>query len=425
MILLTHPTGNANVRQSLQALCDEGLLAEFWTCVAWDDKSPISRLLPPSIRQELERRSFNLPQLLEVHRLPFREVVRLLLTRINMGRRYTQHENAPFSIDSVYRTLDKRVAKRLDKVPQIKAAYTGEDGAYYTFRRAKELKLACVYDLPAVYWRARHQIYMEEREREPEWASSLSGLHDSPEKLERKDQELRMADLILVASSFTRSSLSVLPDGFKGQVHLVPYGSTSPISDSHLLDAVKSYNGGKRRLRVLFVGGLGQNKGLSYLLKAIKPIRQFVELTLIGRPVDPNIAPLAQALKEHRWLSSLPNHEVLQEMRRHDVLVLPSLNEGFGLVILEAMGQGTPVITTPNTGGPDVISDGEDGFIVPIRAEEAITERLTDLLSASPNYLKDLRFASLSKARLFTWAKYRKGVADALSDLIGSETSSG
>jgi glycosyltransferase involved in cell wall biosynthesis len=48
-------------------------------------------------------------------------------------------------------------------------------------------------------------------------------------------------------------------------------------------------------------------------------------------------------------------HEVLREMQRHDVLVFPSLFEGFGLVIVEAMSQGLPVITTSHTAGPDII----------------------------------------------------------------------
>ena len=50
-------------------------------------------------------------------------------------------------------------------------------------------------------------------------------------------------------------------------------------------------------------------------------------------------------------------------MKEHDVLIFPSLFEGFGLVITEAMAQGTPVITTDRTAGPDVISDNENGCL--------------------------------------------------------------
>ena len=61
----------------------------------------------------------------------------------------------------------------------------------------------------------------------------------------------------------------------------------------------------------------------------------------------------------------------------HDVFVFPSLFEGFGLVLLEAMAMGLPMITTAHTAGPDLLEDGKEGFIVPIRSAEAIAEKLT------------------------------------------------
>ncbi len=121
-------------------------------------------------------------------------------------------------------------------------------------------------------------------------------------------------------------------------------------------------------------------KGLSYLLKAIKSLQGGVELTLLGRKVVDGCAPLESAIRTHRWLPTLSHGAVLREMHEHDVLVLPSLFEGFGLVILEAMAQGTSVITTDHTAGSDVIENGSDGFIVPIRSAEAIAEKL-DLLA--------------------------------------------
>ena len=73
----------------------------------------------------------------------------------------------------------------------------------------------------------------------------------------------------------------------------------------------------------------------------------------------------------------------------HDVLVSPSLFEGFSLVILEAMSQGLPAITTPNSGGSDVIADGVDGFIVLIRSEGAIVEKIL-WLDRDRNRLMDM-----------------------------------
>ena len=104
-------------------------------------------------------------------------------------------------------------------------------------------------------------------------------------------------------------------------------------------------------------------------------------------------------------------------MQQHDVLVLPSLFEGFGLVILEAMAQRLPVITTAHTAGPDVISQGVDGFIVPIRSAEAIAARL-DQLASTPHLLQEMKQAAQEKAKSQRWENYRESLVQMARDLV-------
>ena len=163
---------------------------------------------------------------------------------------------------------------------------------------------------------------------------------------------------------------------------------------------------GSGKLRVLFVGALSQAKGLGYLLEAVARVGSEIEFTLIGRRISPAI-PAPSVLDKHRWIPSLPHHELLHEMSRHDVLVLPSLHEGFGLVMTEAMGQGLVVVTTPHTAGPDLIIDGVDGFLVPIRSSEAIEETLA-LLLRDRTRLAAMQEAARRKALAFTWENYRQ-----------------
>ena len=108
-------------------------------------------------------------------------------------------------------------------------------------------------------------------------------------------------------------------------------------------------------------------------------------------------------------------------MSRHDVLVLPSLHEGFGLVMSEAMGQGLVVITTPQTGGPDIIADGVEGFIVPIRSAEAIEEKLA-LLAHDRDRLLEMQAAAGRKAASLTWENYRHGVARVAREVMEKRT---
>jgi glycosyltransferase involved in cell wall biosynthesis len=108
---------------------------------------------------------------------------------------------------------------------------------------------------------------------------------------------------------------------------------------------------------------------------------------------------------------------MLAEMARQDVLVFPSLFEGFGLVILEAMAQGVPVITTEATAGPEVITEGEDGFIVPIRDANAIAARL-DQLATDRERLRAMSVAAHAKAARLGWENYRAGLVAAVKSVV-------
>jgi glycosyltransferase involved in cell wall biosynthesis len=214
---------------------------------------------------------------------------------------------------------------------------------------------------------------------------------------------LELSDTVIVASDFTRRTLQLAPTR-ELNVHVIPYGAP-PVAPP----LAPPPSGGK--LRVLFVGALGQRKGLSYLLSAMRQVAGVAELTLLGRKTSEACEPLNAATRAHRWIPSLPHHEVLAEMARHDVLVFPSLFEGFGLVLLEAMSGGLPVITTAHTAGPDFIREGVDGFIVPIRSAAAISEKL-EVLAKDRELLAEMKRAARATADRCSWDGYRRRLAD-------------
>src|SRR5690606_1255034 len=92
------------------------------------------------------------------------------------------------------------------------------------FAAARARGVRTFYDLPIGYWRAARELLTEEAERRPEWAATLHGNRDSAAKLERKDRELALADEVVVASSFTRTTLAKAP-AFSGRVSVIPYGA--------------------------------------------------------------------------------------------------------------------------------------------------------------------------------------------------------
>jgi glycosyltransferase involved in cell wall biosynthesis len=100
-------------------------------------------------------------------------------------------------------------------------------------------------------------------------------------------------------------------------------------------------------------------------------------------------------------------------MAQHDVLLFPTLFDGFGLVITEALSQGLPVITTLHSGAPECVRDGIEGFIVPIRDPCAIAQRLEQLLN-NPDQLTSMREACLHRSAELSWASYEYNLCNAV-----------
>lgn len=402
MILLSHPTGNANVRHAALALHRARLLGEFWTCINYHDRAFLNRFLPRSLTRQLGRRS-NPPELQPyLHTFPFRELMRHLAPRAGLPQ-LVRHETGVFSIDSVYHSLDQRISRRLAD-PRFQAVYAYEDGALSTFRAAARLGRLALYELPIGYWRAARKILGEEAGLQPEWASTLTGNYDSRAKTDRKDEELALANVVFVASNFTRRTLEEA-NPLRATIVVLPYGA--PAQPAALENTPRSSGA---PLRVLFVGSLGQRKGLSYLFSACRLVKKAVQLTVIGTRPAVECPVLDRELAAVRWIASCPHAQILAEMARHDVLVLPSLFEGFGLVLLEAMAMGLPIITTPHTAGPDLIEDGVQGYIVPVRDAPAIAAKL-ELLAAEPERLRDMSVSARLRARDFSWDNYEAKLA--------------
>lgn len=411
-LLFNHPTGNANVRAALSGLLDAGALKEFHTSIASFPGNAWDRLGRTRWGREFQRRSFDprLQPLTVQH--PFRELGRTLAGRLKLSQ-LTRHETGPFCIDAVYRAMDKTVARRLRRTSgDFTGVYAYEDGALKSLTTARELGLDGIYDLPIGYWRTARKLLEGEFDRNPEWVGTLTGFKDSPEKLARKDAELAAATKIFVASSFTASTLKDYP-GKLPAPQVIPYGfpPVSPESEKPGRGAMTA----AQPLRLLFVGGLSQRKGIADLFSAVTRLSGFVSLTIIGSKVTMECPALDKELARHRWIPSLPHEKILAEMRAHDVLVFPSLFEGFGLVITEAMSQGTPVITTERTAGPDLITHGENGWLIPAGNPEALAQQLEALIK-KPGVIREAGEQARRAAAARPWVVYGRELARAVTN---------
>lgn len=409
-IVLSHPTGNENVREVAKGMKRKSILAYFYTSIAVFPGSILYKISSFSPLKELRRRLFDPILESNIIMSPIMETGRLLASKFGFTR-LLKHETGALCIDAIYQNLDKKVASKLEYVKRkydVRAVYCYEDGALNSFYKAKELGLYCIYDLPIGYWKGARMLMKEEFNMNPEWSMTLSGFNDSQSKLDRKDQELALADIIFVASSFTKKTL-IHYSGNLSEIRVIPYGFPE-VKIKRYYEPLE-----KRKLKILFVGGLSQRKGISYLFDSVIGLKDQVELTIVGNKVVDNCTVLNSALEEHNWIPSMSHCDILSCMREHDVFVFPSLFEGFGLVITEAMSQGTPVITTDRTAGPDLIIDDVDGWIVPAGCSKSIRDIFTKILD-NPEIIKQFGIAAQEKAKRRPWSVYGDEMAAAIAE---------
>jgi glycosyltransferase involved in cell wall biosynthesis len=399
-LVISHLTGNANVKGAVNGFIAQNLLAEFYVSMGVFSGSFLDNIGNLKPFSEIKRRRFDPAVKPFIRSWPWYEIGRLLATRAGLSNLTDPH--GMFHIDSVCKNFDNHVASRLKTADKnIGGIYCYEDIAEYSFTEAKKLGLKRIYDLPIGYWRAARRILDPEKEKWPEWASTMTGLTDSDEKLMRKDKELALADLIFVASTFSASTLKEY-QGNLPPVKVVPYGFPEAARNR---DYSVKKNGAP--LKLLYVGSLSQRKGIANLFAAVDSLKNNVELTLVGNKRSNDCVALDQALSRHKWFSSLSHNDILALMRNSDVLVFPSLFEGFGLVITEAMSQGTPVITTDRTAGPDFIVHDQNGWLIEAGSTEAIKSSIENLLS-NPALIKKAGQEAMQTARQRSWAMYQQ-----------------
>lgn len=400
-IIISHPTGNENTRHAVLALYKKELLEEFVTCVACLPGNIYDKLSKLPGLSEFKKRSFDACLGTYIKCYPFRELLRLLKRKIKFIPTVT--------VDDVYHHIDKKV-KEYIKRHDVDGVYAYDDGAFETFCYAKEKGIKCFFDLPIVHWRCYQSLLADEAKKNPEWAETLWVFGDSKEKLMRKDEELKLADCIFVASSFTKESiLKYYPHSLSSPIKVIPYGFPNVYEE-------RTYeNNSNRKLKFLFVGRLSQSKGLSYLFDAVKLFENEIELSIIGFNSYPNCKVLQSNLLKHNYLGPMPHDNVLQEMRKADVFIFPSLFEGFGMVITEAMSQGTPVIATNRTCAVEIINNGENGWVVEAGSVESLTNAIRDAISKR-NQLEKIGKNAMETARRRPWCCYENEISDAINE---------
>ncbi len=290
--------------------------------------------------------------------------------------------------------FDKHVAKHLPEC-DVFSGLSGSALATGKVVKARGNRYVC--DRGSSHIRIQDTILKEEHER---WGMPYTAI--DPRIIAREEAEYDLADAITVPSSFVYRSF--VESGIAPQkLNLIPYGV-------NLERFQKTAEPVPLRFDVLFVGALTLQKGLPDLLNAFSKIEHpHKSLTLVGG-FDPNFI---EWLTKKKLLSEnililghVPQEQLKDIMSRSHVMVLASVQEGLGMVQAQALACGCPVIATTNTGAEDLYTDGNEGFIVPIRCPDALVEKL-QLLADHPEQRQKMSAAALAcVSKMGGWRTY-------------------
>lgn len=445
-VLLVHP-GTQHAPRLAAMLERRGLLWRFWTGVAR------ARDAGKGLGARGKRR-VDIPgeKLLTIGWV---ELLALLFARLPINREKLWHwRNGLFQ-----KLIPQREIEAADVVVGFDTA------AWIVGQRAKLAGKKFVLDQSVGHPLSRAKAVREAGGNEEMWPQAFDTRLEMVSKAEAIEHQL--ADVVVAASSFSKRTL--VENGVpEAKIAVIPYGvgeeflqagaanipGTGQEETGQEAIGTRHEAGGGRQeslvtrhsshvtssFRFLYAGYLTKRKGIDVLLRAWSALQNVAhgarsmelgvgrqetgvgrqepnelavgsnqssaktgpeaELRLVGGGEQPEPLPAGVVC-----LGQTPRDALLREMSEADVFVFPSLFEGFALVILEAMAAGLPVITTPNTAGPDLIEHGKEGLIVPAGDPTALRAAMESLLN-DPEHARAMGRAAHEKAKEYTWERY-------------------
>jgi glycosyltransferase involved in cell wall biosynthesis len=292
---------------------------------------------------------------------------------------------------------DRIVARRLEKlVGQIDVIHTWPLGALHTLRTAARLGIPTVLERCNAHTGFAMEVVQQECER---LGVPLPPDHEhasNPEKLHYEEEEYRLADTLACPSEFTVKTF--LDKGYAREKlarHIYGVDPETYHPDSDLRDL-------GRGLTMLFVGVCAVRKGVHYALEAWlrSPASENGTFLIAGEFLPAYQEKLAHMLSHPSVRVLGHRNDVADLMRKSDILVLPSIEEGFGLVVTEAMASGcVPLASEACT---ELCKHMETGLMHRIGDVDTLTRHIT-LLHEDRGLLEKLRAASLAAVPEITW----------------------
>jgi len=402
-VLFGHPTGNPNSHNAALAHFEAGWLEAF--CVPWMPTELELALLArvPGVQVQVERlRRRSFPALRDARKVQGR-----LGEWSRMLRRLAGGEWADERLSYQANDWLMAVMSRECRRPAVTAVHAYEDCALLQFREAARTGKSRIYDLPIGYYPAWESTFNVLAEKYAAWLPRGGARGSAYARPEQKRMEMDLADLVLVPSTFVKKTVQSFADR---EVAIAGYGVDSEFW--HPLEGRRE----EGPLRFLYAGQCSVRKGTPLLIEAWRRAAlKDATLDLVGQwqLSEERRAGLTGSIR----LRGPASPEILRTYYRSaDIFVFPSNFEGYGLVILEAMACGLPVIATDATAGPDVL-DGYTGRVIPADDLDALVSALR-WAGMERDGVARMRATARRSAEGMAWKRYRMRVREATAPFV-------
>lgn len=264
--------------------------------------------------------------------------------------------------------------------------------ALYSMRSAKNRGAITILERGSSHIIYAYELLKDEYEK---YNLNLSNVNNR--LMEKQLREYEESDYISVPSRFVYNSF--IEKGInKDKLILVPYGVN--------LNSFKQAEKKDKIFRIIFVGNISLRKGVHYLLEAISELRlKDFEVAFIGSISDDAKTILKKYDGYYKYYCNVNHNELYKFYSNSSVFILPSIEEGLAMVIAEAMACGLPVIVTRNTGGEEIVRNGIDGFIIPVRDSEAIKEKILYFYE-NEDKRQEMGDSAREYIKKFSWDRY-------------------
>ncbi|HID64047.1 MAG TPA: glycosyltransferase family 1 protein [Anaerolineae bacterium] len=222
----------------------------------------------------------------------------------------------------------------------------------------------------------------------------------------------------------SEASRDYIAQYFPGDYVIIPNGIDVTRFSDPSLAPIERFGDGK--LNILFVGRLEKRKGFRHLLAAFAQVKKAVpdvRLIVAGAYEKADREPFVLYARRHRlrdvrFIGFVPEEDLPRYYRTCDVFCAPSIGfESFGLVLLEAMAAGRPIVASDITGYRNVMRHGEEGLLVPPGNERALATALVSLLR-DPALRQRMGEKGQARASAYSWDRVARRILDFYSELL-------